>query len=197
MVSSGRYGEVGSGRRFEEYAYVLDYLPYGKLGQTRGSFRARPMIQVVGETYFTLLEAGVKEGATVTLQERVYVGKGPLRDKVSHIIGRVTYGDLTSTARGELPIVVESIVRSQETRFIEFFNTTPAITPRMHSLELIPGIGKKYMWGILDQRERKLFSSFKDLQDRARIPNPAKLVTKRIMEELSEESKYRLFTRPH
>lgn len=197
MVSSERYGEEGPRRRFEDYAYVLDYLPYGKLGQTRGSFRAEPIIQVVGETYFTLLEAGVGEGVPITLQERVYVGKGPLRDKISHILGRVTYGDLTSTAKGELLIVVEEIVRSQEPRFIEFFNTAPAITPRMHSLELIPGIGKKYMWDILGQRERKRFSSFKDLQDRARIPDPAKLVAKRIVEELSEESKYRLFTRPH
>ena len=65
----------------------------------------------------------------------------------------------------------------------------------MHSLEFIPGIGKKYMWQIIDERERNPFKSFVDLQKRTNIPNPVKLVAKRILEELSEESKYRFFTR--
>jgi len=65
----------------------------------------------------------------------------------------------------------------------------------MHALELIPGIGKKYMWQIINERERKPFESFDDLQKRANIPNPAKLVAKRVLEELAGESKYRLFTR--
>jgi len=69
------------------------------------------------------------------------------------------------------------------------------VTPRMHALELIPGIGKKYMWQVINTRERKTFESFDDLQKRTEIPNPVKLITKRIMEELSGDSKYRLFTR--
>ena len=66
----------------------------------------------------------------------------------------------------------------------------------MHALELIPGIGKKYMWQIVDEREKRPFESFKDLQERVNIPNPAKLLAKRVVEELMGESKYRLFTRP-
>jgi putative nucleotide binding protein len=84
---------------------------------------------------------------------------------------------------------------NREQWFINFFNTAQAITPRMHALELIPGIGKKYMWQIINERERNPFKSFDDLQQRASIPSPAKLVTKRVLEELSGESKYRLFTR--
>jgi len=79
--------------------------------------------------------------------------------------------------------------------FINFFNTTQAITPRMHALELIPGIGKKYMWQILDERDRKPFQNLEDLQERANMPNPSKLITRRILEELGGDSKYRLFTR--
>jgi putative nucleotide binding protein len=71
-----------------------------------------------------------------------------------------------------------------------------AITPRMHSLELIPGIGKKYMWAILQAREQKPFGSFKEIQERTGIPGPIKLISKRIMEELLvTDPKYRLFTR--
>lgn len=181
------------GQKYEEYAYVLDYLPRGRPGADR-RYRAGPLVELIGEEYFTLLEAIVKEKVTVRPSDRVYVGK-EARKKVTYIIGRVGYEELTSTAKMELPSVVEKIVLNRENRFVSFFNSTQAITPRMHSLELLPGIGKKYMWQIIDEREREPFKSFEDLQQRANIPNPAKLIAKRIIEELSGESKYRLFTR--
>lgn len=180
-------------KRYEEYAYVLDFLPHGRPG-ARPSYRAGALVQVVGEEFFTLLEALVKEGVTIKPYERVYVGKDP-RDKITYILGRIGYEELTSSAKMELPGVVEKIVLNRESWFINFFNTAQAITPRMHALELIPGIGKKYMWQIINERERVSFKNFEDLQQRANIPNPAKLVTKRILEELAGESKYRLFTR--
>jgi putative nucleotide binding protein len=95
----------------------------------------------------------------------------------------------------ELPAALEKIVLNRETWFVNFFNNAHAITPRMHALELIPGIGKKYMWQIIDERDRKPFKNFEDLQQRANMPNPAKLIAKRIFEELASESKHRLFTR--
>jgi putative nucleotide binding protein len=126
--------------------------------------------------------------------DRVYVGKES-REQVTYIMGRIGFEELTSSAKLELPMVIERIVLNREQWFINFFNTAQAITPRMHALELIPGIGKKYMWQIINERERNPFKSFDDLQQRASIPSPAKLVTKRVLEELSGESKYRLFTR--
>ena len=126
--------------------------------------------------------------------DRVYVGKDSRR-KITYIIGRINYDDLTSNAKMELSGTVEKIVLNREKWFINFFNTAQAITPRMHALELIPGIGKKYMWQILDERDRKPFQNLEDLQNRANMPNPSKLITRRILEELAGESKYRLFTR--
>jgi len=181
-------------KRYEEYAYVIDYLPYGR-PSARPSYRAGALVQVVGEEFFTLLEAIVREGLIIKPYERVYVGKDS-REVITYIIGRIGYDELTSTAKMELPMVIEKIVLSKEPWFINFFNTTQAITPRMHALELVPGIGKKYMWQIINERERIPFKNFDDLQQRANIPSPAKLVAKRILEELSGESKYRLFTRP-
>jgi putative nucleotide binding protein len=110
-------------------------------------------------------------------------------------MGRIGFEELTTTSKMELPNVIEKIILNREKWFINFFNTAQAITPRMHALELIPGIGKKYMWQIINERERKPFESFVDLQTRANIPSPAKLVAKRVLEELEGESKYRLFTR--
>lgn len=181
------------GQKYEEYAYVLDYLPHGRPGIDR-RYRAGALVQVVGEEYFTLLEAIVKETVTVRSSDRVYVGK-EARKKVTYIIGRIGYDELTSTAKMELLSVIERMVLNRENWFVNFFNISQAITPRMHSLELLPGIGKKYMWQIINEREREIFKSFEDLQQRANIPNPAKLIAKRIVEELSSESKYRLFTR--
>lgn len=180
-------------KRYEEHAYILDFLPYGRAG-TRPGYRAGAVVQVVGEDFFTLLEAIVKEGSVLKPYDQVYVGKEK-REEITYIIGRVGFEELTANAKMELPNVIEKIVLKRERWFVNFFNTAQAITPRMHAMELIPGIGKKYMWQIINERERKLFESFADLQKRTSIPDPAKLVTKRIVEELSEESKYRLFTR--
>jgi putative nucleotide binding protein len=180
-------------KRYEEHAYVLDFLPHGRAG-VRPGYRAGAVVQVVGESFFTLLEAIVKEGSSLKAYDRVYVGK-ERRAEITYIVGRVGFEELTANARMELPNVVEKIVLTREKWFITFFNTAQAITPRMHAMELVPGIGKKYMWQIINEREKKPFENFEDLQKRTNIPDPAKLVTKRIIEELSGESKYRLFTR--
>lgn len=184
-------------KRYEEYAYVLDFLPHGRPGVRvtgRAGYRAGALVQLVGEEFFTLLEALVKEGAVLKPHDRVYVGK-EAREEITYIIGRIGYDELTAAAKMELPAVISRIVLNREKWFINFFNTAQAITPRMHALELIPGIGKKYMWQVINGREKKPFESFEDLQKRTEIPNPVKLITKRILEELSGESKYRLFTR--
>jgi len=185
--------ERGS-KKYEEYARLLDELPHGRPGASRPIYHAGGIIQIIGETYFTLLEAEPRKGASFSPGERIYVGKEG-RTKVSHILGRITYEELTSAARAELPSVVGTIIKSKEGRFIEFFNVSQPVTPRMHALELIPGIGKRLMWQIIDQRERRTFISFEDLQGRVNLIDPVKLLVRRVLKELSEDEKYLLFTR--
>ncbi len=151
---------------------------------------------MIGETYFTLLEAVPRHGMPFNIRERIYVGKKG-RTKVEHILGRITYEELTSAAKAELPQAIETIINADAKRFIDFFNRSQPVTPRMHSMELIPGIGKRLMWQILDQRERVPFDSFEDLQNRVNISDPAKLLARRVLKELSEEEKYQLFTRAY
>jgi putative nucleotide binding protein len=178
---------------YEENAYILDYLPFGKPG-TKGKFRAGAVVQIVGTIYFTLLEANVRTGVVLRPLDKVYVGK-EARHEITYILGRVGYDELTSNAKMELETAIERIVLDREKWFVNFFNTAQPITPRMHALELIPGIGKKYMWDILNGREKKPYDSFEELQNRVNIPSPAKLIVKRVIKELSSETKYRLFTR--
>lgn len=184
-------------KRYEEYAYVLDFLPHGRPGTRptrRAEYNAGALVQLIGEEFFTLLEALVKENVTLHLHDRVYVGKNT-REDIAYIVGRIRYDELTSTAKTELPTGINKIVRNREERFVNFFNTSQAVTPRMHALELIPGIGKKYMWQVINKRENRPFEDFEDLQKRTEMPSPVKLITKRILKELTGESKYQLFTR--
>ncbi|GAB6135685.1 DUF655 domain-containing protein [Thermococcus prieurii] len=178
-------------QEYEEYAYVLDYLPEGYLDISTGRRSGKPVAQVLGEKAFTLLEVTPKED--LMLYERVFIGKGN-RDKILLINKKITYNDLTDTAKAELPYVVEEIVKNNEERFIQFFNVAPPITNRLHSLELLPGIGKKHMWEIIEERQREPFKSFEDLRKRVKgLPDPVKMIAKRIVDELQDKDRYKLF----
>lgn len=179
---------------YEEYAYVLDFLPHGHPLESTPLFRREPIAQVIGETYFTLLEVVPKPGVFLHPGERVFIGKGE-RDKIARVRRRISYDDLTISARDELVNVLEVIVSKQEKRFVNFFNNVGAITTRLHALQLLPGIGRKLLWMILDERKRKPFESFEDIKKRTKIPDPKKLIVKRIIMELSGEDKYKLFVK--
>jgi putative nucleotide binding protein len=182
-------------KRYEDYAYVLEYLPHGRPGATRTGHTSTGVIQLIGESYFTLLEAAPKKNVEYNIRDRIFVGKGD-RAFVSHIIGRINYETLTSAAKADLPIVVEDIVKNIEKSILKFINNSQPVTPRMHSLELIPGIGKRLMFQILEQRERMPFESFEDLQSRVNLAHPTQLIVRRIIEELKGEEKYSIFVRP-
>ena len=95
----------------------------------------------------------------------------------------------------ELPSVVERIVRENERRFVDYFNRLQPITPRIHSLELIPGIGKTLMFRILREREKKPFESFEELEKRAGLKDPIGSVVKRIIQELEGDERINIFVR--
>ena len=64
----------------------------------------------------------------------------------------------------------------------------------MHQIELLPGVGKKHMWEIVNAREEKPFENFEDVKKRVKLmPDPEKLIIKRILEEMGGAEKHRLF----
>lgn len=180
----------------EDYVYVLDYLPKGRADLP--PFKRTPIVYGIGESQFTFLELIPKRDAIFTIGERVYVGKDSAnRVKIEKIKGRVNFDDLTATAHGELPYVINDIVKNQEAQFVKFFNEASAISTRFHVLELLPGLGKKMMHQILDERKKKPFTTFQEMQDRIDfLRSPDKLISKRIELELTDPNqKYRIFTR--
>ena len=181
----------------EDYVYVIDFLAKGR--GDLPAFKRNPVVYGIGESQFTFLELIPRRDAIFTVGERIYVGKDPSqRTKIEKIKGRVNYEDLTSTAHGELPYVLLDIVHNNEARYVKFFNEASAISTRFHVLELLPGLGKKMMIEILDERKKQPFTSFKEMQDRISfLRSPDKLISKRIELELTDPNqKYRVFTRP-
>ena len=81
---------------------------------------------------------------------------------------------------------------------MKFYNECPAISTRYHALELLPGLGKKTMQEIVEERKKMPFKSFEDMCTRVKnLHHPEKLIARRVEEELMDaHQKYRLFTRP-
>ncbi|MBI5227631.1 DUF655 domain-containing protein [Candidatus Micrarchaeota archaeon] len=176
----------------EEYAWVIEYLPLGH----SSALRREAAVQLVGTQFFTLLEATVKPEASIVLGQKIYVGRDQ-RNEVSSIKGRLTYDQLTEGAKDFLPKMLKKAVEERESDFIAFINNARPISIRVHTLDLMPGIGKKNMEAILSEREKKPFESFVDLK--ARVPTlvePVGVFVHRIMNELQGSEKYYLFTKP-
>ena len=186
----------------EEYAIILDYLPLGYVKEGIPTYKRKPVAQAIGKEEFTLLELIPKEKVNLDIHQKVYIGSGK-RDEIARVNRRLKYEDLTATAKVELDYVIEEIIKSKEDKFVEFFNEAGPISTRLHQLELLPGIGKKHMWDILNARKEKPFQSFDDIKKRVpMLSDPIKLISKRILLELDAagdkkgKRKYILFTRP-
>lgn len=196
--SSSRTNERSSGteqqyqRRYEEHAYILDFVQRGKSTTVRG--REGIIIQAIGEERLTLLELLGIQNTNFEVGERVYIGREG-RNKVMSVLGRLDYNDISQSAKNEITNIVEKIVITNEKRFVDYINMAQPITPRIHALELIPGIGKTYMMTIIKGRDKKKFDSFADIQNRVGLRDPAKLIAKRIIDELSGETRMNLFVR--
>ncbi len=179
----------------DEFAYVLDYMPYGNPLDKHPHHRRSPVIQAIGSKWFTLVEVEPLPNISPSVGERIPISTSP---EVAgyRISDRISYRDLTTVARGNLPQIVRKIVVEKEKVFVEFFNIAEPINIRLHSLELLPGVGKKTLMLILSERSKKPFESFEDIQKRVRINDPAKLIVDRIIKELQGEEKYYLFVEP-
>ena len=166
------------------------YLARGMSAEIKG--RERPMVQTIGEERITLLEMHAMENKDFETGEKVKFGKEG-REKVISVLGKLTYEERTPEARASLSNVVESLVKGNEGKYVAYFNDLQPLTPRLHGLELIPGIGKTFMKEIVDMREKQQFTSFDDVQKRVGLREPAKMISKRIVEELAGDSRVSIF----
>ena len=179
----------------EEFAIVLDFLPHGYPFDRRPVHKKTAIAQVLGKETLVLLEVVPKKDVFLQPYEEVYIGEGK-RDKIHHIVSRIHPSKLTETGKVELNFVINEIVVKNQAKFVEFFNKAGPITTRRHQLELLPGIGNKHMLEILDVREQAPFKDFADIQARVKLlPDPEKIIIKRILLELEGDEKYYLFVK--
>lgn len=176
----------------EEYAIILDYLPQGLTGG--GYAKKEPVCYAVGDEEFKLFELVPKAGAVVTISDKVFIGKDTAevkREVIDHVKRRINYKDLSNNAVAELEYAITDIVLSNQPRFIKFFNEAESISMRKHLLEELPGLGKKSMTAILDERKKEPFKDFADLTERTGIKNPEKLIAARICLEIEDPDRKR------
>ena len=178
----------------EDYARILDYLPQGLPDEKM--YKREPVAYAIGEDQFKLFELVPKENVPLAPGDKVYIGKDlELRQEILHVKKRISYNELTNAAQSELPFVVMQVIKAHEERFVKFFNEAQPITSRFHMLELLPGLGKKTMWAIVEERKKGPFRDMADITARVPLAHQIeKHVAQRIEEELKNpDEKYRLF----
>ena len=180
-------------RSKEETAIVLDFLQHGYAFDKKPLHMKTSIVQAIGKSRFVLLEMVPKKDIHLQPHEEVYIGEGK-RDKIHHIVGKLPLNRLTATAKNELEYIIKDLVSKNEKKFVDFFNNAKPLSTRMHQLELLPGVGKKHMWEIIEVRGEKPFESLADIKSRVKLmPDPEKVVIKRIIQELEGNEKHRLF----
>lgn len=180
----------------EDFVYILDHLPKGRPDDPR---RRDPVAYGLGEKNFVLLELVPRPDAVMLVGDRIDVRREAPPGPVDHVRGRVRMEDMTHAAQSELPYVIEQAVKAQEERFLRFYNDAGPITLRMHQLELLPGLGKKLMMAILeDKKKNGPFKSFAEMDQRVKaLHQPEKLISNRILGEIQNPGeKYHLFALP-
>ena len=178
----------------EDYARILDYLPQGLPDEKM--YKREPVAYAIGEDQFKLFELVPKENVPLAPGDKVYIGKDlELRQEILHVKKRISYNELTNAAQSELPFVILQVIKAHEERFVKFFNEAQPITSRFHMLELLPGLGKKTMWAIVEERKKGPFRDMADITARVPLAHQIeKHVAQRIEEELKNpDEKYRLF----
>jgi len=91
--------------------------------------------------------------------------------------------------------MVDKIVKARERFFIDWLNKAGPLTLKLHSIELLKGIGKKTLNQILEERAKKPFESFEDFKNRIGV-NVQRLIVERILREIQGNEQYYVFAAP-
>ncbi|MFW9937456.1 MAG: DUF655 domain-containing protein [Candidatus Thorarchaeota archaeon] len=182
-------------KKFRE-VIILDVLLHGHPEEDKPSWSKTPIAQVITFPDFVLYEVKINKDSSIRVQEKNTYEEFLNQNKLKEVLKKIDYDDLTTTSKALIQSILEKEIMNYEEEFIKFFNNSTSITPRMHALKLLPGIGQKHMWEILEARERQKFTTFQDIADRTSTSNPVKLLAQRIIKELQREGvKYYLFSK--
>ena len=172
-----------------------DWLVVLAIGTTTPFESAHPLVQAVATTSFALVDVIVTDASALDRGDRLYVGPGAW-EQVVGIDRQLSYYTLPAVVQGVLGPTIERIIRRNEDRFIEAFNTTTLPDRDEHPLELLPGLSADCREEIVAERSQRRFSDFAALTDRvACCEQPCALVAERVLAELcGDDDTYRWLT---
>ena len=167
-------------KKYEEYAYILDYLPHGRLGKGE-------LIQLIGESYFTLLDASINKESNFEIGDRIFIGRND-RKLVKKILGRIPFWELSLKSSKNLPTTILKILPKKEKLIVDLFNYSPSISQGTHTLERI-GLTKTCLFRVLNERKKGYFKSIFDISRRTGIRYEIliDLLLERVLYELAGE----------
>ena len=178
-------------KRILGQVFVLDFYPQGKSLSRKYADDFNPLVVVITADHFQFFDVVLKRGENVVVGDSITISSS--RPNIFKI-KKIGFNQLSDSAVNLLPEIVQEIVKVSEARFIRFLNHARPLTSQMHQLQLIPGIGNKRLWQILEARKKSPFQTFDDFKDRTGISDPILAFTNRIINEINEEEKYLLFT---
>ena len=177
---------------------ILDVLLHGHPEEDRPSWTKTPIAQILTFPDFVLYEVKIDKTTNLKPEEKGLYDDFLRDNKLREVTKKIDFEELTSTSKALIQPILEKEVLNYEEEFINFFNNSTSITPRMHSLKLLPGVGQKHMWEIIEARNRQKFTTFQDISDRTSMSHPSKQIALRIIKELQREGvKYYLFSKTH
>ena len=106
----------------------------------------------------------------------------------------IAYSSLSSVQRGLLKATLHDLVMANEDVFLSVYNNARSLTIRLHSLSLLPRFGTQRIFGIMDAKRVRPFTSFSDVVDRVSLVNDAVgfLVARLLFELEHPDEKYHL-----
>ncbi len=176
--------------------FLLDILQHGGVDKAGHSWH--PIGQIIETPTFRLLEVNLNKKLIpeLKLQQKITY-QGTEDSPLGRVNKVLKYDDLTLASVTTLQLVLESYVKEHESNFVDFINSAGPITLKRHSLEILPGVGKKLMWEIINYREKHPFTTFKEIHENIPGFKPVEVIAKRIIEELSDEDQKRFLFVKH
>jgi len=177
---------------YENYVYILAY----NIPQKYVKEKRPPILkgikeiysQAIGKDYFTLLEVVSDPNLPMSKGELVMLSKFG-GSKIKRVSARLFYDELVEEAKIEVENILKKIIKEDEKRFVEFFNSAGPLSIRVHSFEVLPRIGKKTVEKILFERSKKPFESYDDIKKRIGIQNLEEIIYERLITEITSKEK--------
>lgn len=177
----------------DNWCMVLDFLPNGK--EELPPHKRKPIAQVIGWEKFSLLEIVPRENITFSTRQKLFIGEGTRRE-VDHIERKIKFEWLTSLAKTEMSPIVIKIIKSNEEKYIKFFNNPPAVSLNRNILDSFPEISKANRNKILKALKTERFTCLRDVEKAGAVDNIYEIVANQIIREISRQAEFYIFITP-